>query len=327
MSLSDVLSATKDLIYSHIELPPHVEERIALYRGRYPALTVEEIEDLAKMEPARIRIYTGTVYAGERNTVRMHFPLTFNLIRRAAGGRFDSMAMIHVMHEEYPWTEYTTRDLAEKFARFVTKELAAENPSAARAGSPDAGSVIAKIIPPGASWTPEPFLAGAVELELHELISARAEDSSGSALDPASLASLTVGELLELELIIPPATSVFRTAGDILQLRREFIRDEEGFTVPPYDGVRRSLLGGRDNENYLRWVQVPDAVAELFTELMIAADPRVGRSEPLLTVQTLAEAVVAAVAESGEERTEEQLFGELLSLLSQLLERGILLKA
>ena len=332
MSLSDVLSATKDLIYSHIELPPDMEDRLALYRNRYPALTTEEVEDLAKMEPARIRIYTGTVYAGERNTLRMHFPMTFNLIRRAAGGQFDSMAMTHAMHEEFPWTGYATQDLAEKFVCFVEKELSPRGPGDRAARVPEPGSIIARIIPEGASWTPEPFLLGSVKLELDELIIARAIDSSGSYLDPASLATLTVGQLLELELLIPHSTRVLRTPGDLLGLCREFINDEEGFEIPEFDGIERSLLGGRNRDNRIRWNTIPAAIADLISETI--GDRKSGEPsvEPIITVQTLGECyVAAAIAEAdnaGEERPDEQeLFGSFVSLLAELLERGLLLKA
>lgn len=298
MSLADVLSATRELIFSRYEIPSALAERTTFYRERFPALTPEELEDLAKIDPARLRIYTGTVYAGERNTLRMHFPLTFALLKRAMGDDFDSMELIKDVHERYPWSHHSTKDLAERFARYIAND-------------------VPRLV------ERDPFLPDVARMEVLDLEIARAEDTDGEAVEPAVLGTLTVGDLLELDLVIPVATRTLRASCDVLAVRRAYFAadNEQDFVMPDYERRDTFLVGGRNAANYVRWVEVPESVLALFEELASGTAPSpVG-------VQLLADAFVSSDrGPDGGNQAEEELFAEFVAMLRSLLERGLLLR-
>ena len=78
MSLSGVLSAVRQLVLDEIDLSANQDERRALYASRFTGLTELEVADLAKMEPARLALYTNSVFTAEGSILQRYFPLSYH---------------------------------------------------------------------------------------------------------------------------------------------------------------------------------------------------------------------------------------------------------
>ena len=86
MALAAILSAFRQLVLDGIELPPTQDERAALYSKKFQGLSPEEIEDLSKMDPARLKVYTSSVFMAEGGILSTAFPLTLAILRRSWPG-------------------------------------------------------------------------------------------------------------------------------------------------------------------------------------------------------------------------------------------------
>ena len=169
MPLADVLSAVRQLILDPIEIPADIESRRAAYGSRFPALRPEELDDLAKMEPRRIRTYTDSIFSGQTSVLEDKFEITFQLIadRLKSGNdeKFYPFTFVREMHIKRPWRDAETEGLGRNLVEYL------------RADRPD----IAEFVPEAAA---------AAVMELLSLQVIRAQDESPSARDnipPAQL--------------------------------------------------------------------------------------------------------------------------------------------
>ena len=83
---------------------------------------MEEREDLAKIPPERLKLYTTSIFAGERNVLKGKFPISFKLLERAhlqQGKRFDALEFVRGVHQRRPWQSDKVGDLAANFASFL----------------------------------------------------------------------------------------------------------------------------------------------------------------------------------------------------------------
>ena len=290
MPLADVLSAVRQLILDPIEIPADLESRRAEYGSRFPALRPEEIEDLAKMEPRRIRTYTDSIFSGQTTVLEDKFEITFQLIaerlKTAKGDKFYPFTFVREMHNKRPWRDVNTEGLGRNLVEYL------------RSDRPDI-----------AEFAPE--AAAVAEMELLSLQVIRAQDEALSARDtipPGQLQALPVGALMELDLIVPAAVQFAVFDFDVPALRRFFYRNEK--TLPDEPKERRTVYAaaGRDSEFYICWRELAPTVFEWLRSIK--------RSEPV-TIEQLAGVVAESMPPGSEEVEVFRKFFELASDLSQ----------
>ena len=129
MGLESFLSAFKQLILENETLPENTEDRKAYYKNKFPLLNDLEIEDLAKLPPNKLRIYTGTIFRGEVVVLEKRLPLTFSALRQQASKiinlkKFDPFSLLIEAQKKYPWRSNATKDLVQAFIRYVSDILA-----------------------------------------------------------------------------------------------------------------------------------------------------------------------------------------------------------
>jgi hypothetical protein len=129
MSLESFLSAFKQLILENEPLPNLLEERRASYRKKFPRLNDLEVEDLAKIPPSQIRIYTGTIFRGELVVLQRRLPLTFQALKKhwsniAKTNEFDSFCFLVEVQKKYPWHSSDTKDLVSAFISYLRDTVA-----------------------------------------------------------------------------------------------------------------------------------------------------------------------------------------------------------
>ena len=294
MSLSGVLSAVRQLILDEAKLPATLKERELFIGANYLNLTPEEVQDLASIEPSKIAVYTGTIFAGERSTLKSHFPLTFALLARgykkSRGGAIDSLALVKELHRSRPWKGSATAALAANFVEFL------------RYDRPDLIECAPECVD----------CARLEELSLQIL---RAPNDSLSARDTMSLSQLgevTVSELLVREVFIPSATRLEKFSTDVLELRRAYYANDRELGDITVHARTVFAAGGRTKELTARWVEIP---AGLFTVLS---------QTDLTDWLPLEDLAVGATEDLPTEMPDTEKFEFFLKTLTALLDAGVI---
>lgn len=123
MALAGVLSAIKDLVLNAPSLPNSKEEREILYKEKFIKLSEEEIEDLAKIEPKQLKIYTMTIFNGEKSGLNNHFKMTLALLKRnwekLEDFPYNEFELVKQIYKVRPWKSNKFRDLAEIFKDYL----------------------------------------------------------------------------------------------------------------------------------------------------------------------------------------------------------------
>ncbi len=294
MALSTVLSAMRILILDGWEIPSDIQARRELYREKFSPLSESELEDLAVLAPEKLRVYTNTIYSGERGTLEMHFPFVFALLKDRLREDFDGFRMVQELHKFRPWHGNTTLALAESFVAFL--------------GSPTlpAGeNIYAKSAPEARDLA----LMECFDLQISRGLNPI--DLGIPVFDRDEIAALNVGTLLELTLLIPRNARWFTCEFDVLGFRTAFTSSDG---VPPSKPTARRKMyvaGGRNRAHFVRWVEISPSVMNFF-------DSAKGSSE--LPMSDLVEAALENV--DGE--SEEALFQSFMDTFTGLEQSGII---
>ena len=291
MPLAGMLSAMRELLLDQVEAPKDLKGRCAVFASRFPSLTPEEIEDLAKMPGEKLAIYTQTVFAGERSTLRNHFPVTFALLRRALGENFDGMKLVRQLHAARPWKSYLTKGLASNFAEYLAHDR------------PDLVDAV-------------PYLPEVARLEMLQLDAARAPDPEPeSFVSPSALNTLSVEDLMLKQWLLAPSAQIAEFSFDVISFRTKFYEADRALPDEPPVAAETLAVGARNRRCAVRWKRIERGEFEFFRSALEA------RSTPFSS-EDLAVAYI-----EDKEGDERELFAQFLEELSKLLENGVLVAA
>ena len=288
MALADMLSAMRGIILDGLPLPQSENDREVLLRKYFPKLSTEEANDLAQIPLEKLAIYTGTIFRGETGLLQRLFPMSFALLRESAtadaNGEFSPFYFTKRLHKAYPWKSYQTVGLAQSFISFIEAEISR---------LPNLPNALADIS----------------NFEFLTLQIARAKEAPpASNIRLADLQQLTVSELLSCACLVPLDTKFAQYSFDTLKARRYFLL-HQSLPTSEIDPRHVSLIGARDTENTVRWVEVPP---ELFSFLQSA------QSADSECVEDFAEAALSSCQAEGD----EERFRYFFELLSQLVQSG-----
>lgn len=243
MALAGVLSAFRQLVLDGIELPASREERLALYRERFPGLSAEEAEDLSKMEPERLALYSTSVFSAEGSLIQGAFPLTVAIVRSVwpeGWGEFSASSLAQRVHRVAPWSGIHSPSLGECFLEFITREC--------------------RGMQREAPWLEESAALEQAMLEIRKAPDEPLRPQPASALD--GLSAGTVAELLAQPMLVPRLVRVAALSWRMLAVRAALL--ESGDLRVPQRG-HCILIGGRPHDFGVTWVEAPEAVAEIFS--------------------------------------------------------------
>lgn len=293
MGLAATLSAIRELILDLRDIPETEAERRSLYQRRFPGLTTPEVEDLARIPPAHLGVYTRSIFVGERRILQARFEVTFALLERhwsrVYGEPFNSLTFVRRIHDHHPWRNRGTAPLGWSLVALIEENLPALLEAC-------------------------PVLPDMARLEALAVEVRHAPDDAwgpGDTIGPEELTTLTVSELLAIELSIPTCVRLRGFSFNPVELRRSFYAHDETLPAVLPTGPCWSAAG-RNRAGFPRWVNLP---AGLFERL--EAQPRLTP----LPIESLAEAFVAGNGT----RSEVEHLREFLDLLGQLSEAGVVL--
>jgi hypothetical protein len=306
MALSAMLSAIRTLILDHDPPQGAEPERREELARRFPGLTSDELDDLAAIPPPRLRVYSETIFAGERGLLEWACPVSLAAVvalRQAQGDARDAgelgYEVVREMHRFRPWRRASVRELAANFQDW----LGACGGSLTRA------------------W---PGLLDLVDYERTDTDVYYAADPPHQPFTPADtqgLAGLSVEELLAQPLVRPGLVALRRYAYDVPRLWAH--RRREGRFPAPWPGCDRCVLVcGRDLETFQPcWLRL-DAAGEMMFDRAPA--------ETTVTVNELACAFLAArssrASASTGEASEEELFAAFFRRLADWMKAGVLMR-
>lgn len=286
MALASLLSAMRTLILDAPEVPEEQIERVRHYRSVFPELSHAEVDDLAKIAPAKFKIYTTSIFNGETDLIRNNFKVSCSLLEEIAadaGRPFALKPFVRLMHKFYPWKSWTTAALIENFLRFL-------NHPAAELGSwKDAAVEMA-------SFEQQIFLARRKQTTAHD---------SEKCLSIPQIAAVTVGQLLETGWVLHETTSIQEYQHNVPELYERFSLTKACSLAE----VRRapcSIMVYREPSNTVGWTTIPKYVGEIF------------KAKRQGTVAEVAEAFVASANAASEEA---ELFAQFSVFLDDLLRR------
>lgn len=127
MALADVLSAIRVLVMDGESLPRDLEARKVFCERKFPALSAEELEDLARMDPERLAIYTRSIFIQESRMLERHFPATVEVLRElwkdVLFSTLDLRALVQDLHHKVPWRTPHTKDFGANFVEYIETHL------------------------------------------------------------------------------------------------------------------------------------------------------------------------------------------------------------
>lgn len=309
MALPAYLSALREMILDSDPVEAADLQRDALAQ-RFPHLNQSELSDFAEMDPARLRVYTDLIFAGERSTLEYVYPASLAVIhrlRRTAGDeqspRLADFEMVRELHHWRPWRSSSQRELAANFEAFIHARR--QEWLLAWAG-----------------------LADLLDFERTELEVFYAADPPFERVTAAKLnelSNLTVEALLMLRVAVPSYVALRTYAFDIPAFITNWRRTRELSDPLPLaeastDRIRPAVrfVCGRDTETLLpSWHRLGGEHNPLLTEIT--------RDAPLI-VDDLARHFLAA-RPSDDRHCEETLFAEFFELLAEWFRSGILMLA
>ena len=295
MAMADVLTAVRELILVNSALPAAFADRVEMLGNRFPGLTEQERADLASIPTARLQVYTRLVLNGEVAMLEWVYPMSMAAIRRLAGVPADQRRtfdrdLIQQMQRWRSWGSDSTRELAALFADFVRSQ---------RAYLVD-------------RWR---GLIDLMAMEQAALTVFYAEDVAASPFDGEALIGLSVGELMDQRIIVPPYVETHSLRYDVLRILDTW-RDT-GALPEDWPAPAGTLAAcGRNVDSLMpEWVRL-DAADHAALE---------SAGHHATTLETLAEAYVEAMPEA--DRTDEEaLFKQFFTALARWCQAGIVLR-
>lgn len=299
MPLQDVLSTLRQVVLDDISLSENFEVRKRYFCDRFPGLTGEEVEDFAKIPPERFKLYTGTIFRGERSVLVRHLAITFALLdhywRKTYQKSFDTFALVKDMHQKRPWKNNTTEGLVECFIQYLPENL----------------TPVCQAIPE---------LNDIARLEQSSLKVARFRDGtldSRNGLTVSRLEQLTVHELLQLQFGIPYYTRLEHFSYDVISLLEQYSQRRE---LVPLERQDTWAVAGRDASLRVRWIVLPEQVA-----CYVSADSGDQRRDTLYPVSQFADWFIdnCSIQEGSKDSDEAELAVSFISLLLRLVHSGV----
>ncbi len=290
MALAAVLSAMRSLILDAPPLPANQGDRIVALREMFPSLSQDEVEDLSKMEPARLQIYTTSIFNGESDLLGSCYKATVALLSRSLETReknLNLLSFVQSLHHFHPWKTATTEGLVENFARGLADPRIEVGPLRRE-------------------------LVECSRFERHLFYARRTRsidcDPKGS-LQLGDLAELTVGEILELRWRMPQTVFFDTFAFDLGRFLAAFRRD--GSLPAVLDEREVEIVFSRDRENMVRWREFEPALFAYFQ--------RCGT-----TGGVLADMAGAVLNDLPESTPEDEGFRKFLEALRSAIECGVI---
>ncbi|NDC37336.1 MAG: hypothetical protein EBZ48_04715 [Proteobacteria bacterium] len=245
MTLAHTLSALREMILDVREYPDSIVERKEFLKSRYPGLSELESEDLARIPPERLALYTESIFASERGLLRAKFPISFALIKRAAsacGESIDFYDLARSLHDWRPWRSSRVPDLARNFADFIASQHA--------------------------KWLEsEPLLEDALQLELCGMEVARAPNDTLVAKNSARLSGsleLSLDALISMQGFIPAFVAHRSFSCDVTMLFDTFRELRELPVSIESSGVTVFAICSRDADYVVHWSRVSPELSQAF---------------------------------------------------------------
>lgn len=127
MALQHVLSAMRTLILDTETIPADVSARTVAYQNWFPELSAHETEDLAKIQPEKLKIYTATIFTGEAKIVRNHFKMCTAILESAWPAVYNQAfrpgLFARKVHSLRPWQSYETQAFVNTVRDVLCQDL------------------------------------------------------------------------------------------------------------------------------------------------------------------------------------------------------------
>jgi len=292
MALSGILSALRQLVLDGIDLPTTPEARFADYIKRFPDLSREECEDLSKMPPERLAIYTSSVFVAEAGIIKTYFSLTTALLSRAwskiHNKELDFESFMQELHRFAPWRSIDSESLGRNLLSFI-----------------DSQKDLCKS---------EPWLLDIAQFEQLSMEVRKGIETRYTAKDcvPADVfSSLTVDQLVSLPLHIPGCVRVCELKYDVKASREEYLKNGKEIVPKSIKKVKSILVGGRPRDFGSVWVQIGLEQSKIILEMRNIGEGSVGSiAEAFLTDNKI-------------DNPDEKAFIDFLSVLTKLMNAGV----
>ncbi len=291
MALHAMLSAMKELILNADPLPESVTERRKVYEIRFPELSSNELEDLAALPPGALATYSNSIFSGERGIIQNHFRISLMLLDRGWQKlhlkKFSLFEYMKGLHRRRPWKSYRTEFLLEIFARDLQQQ-----------------QELLRV---------EPALSDCAEFEYINFLIKRIKPAFSledyTVASDLKLETLSVEELLSLQIVLAPFTQFLKLGHDI----NSIYSNPPGYVLEdPILAGQYHAIGARDQAGLARWAYVPEQVFELLKGYS---------SQKIFSAEEIAQ----SLAQSSNASSEQALFIEFLTLFSTLIANQALL--
>jgi hypothetical protein len=295
MALAAVLSAMKELILDAPALPEEQSVREKYIKKSFPDLKDTEAEDLAKIPPAKFKIYTNSIFSSERDLIQTNFGMTIEYLKKywkeEARGEFNLFQIIKELHKKRPWKSTHTVDLGRNFVDFVKNDLKRIQKKA-------------------------PFINELAEMELLLRIVRRSSDDEimpKHSLTGADISAKTVEEILNLSYIIPTCVEFTVFNYSLIEARSAFV-DSDKKDLPKKIKPRKEFCSlSRNFEALQRWTEYD----ENFYDILSTHE----RQKP----QPLSVLAEKFLEKSDDSRSEEDLFKEFIEVVYRCIKTGVLI--
>lgn len=291
MSYHGVLSALHQLILVRDDIPKDIEQRLEWIKSELKDLTVEEAQDLARMEPSQIAIYTTSIFSQQTKLLMNKYPATFAVIRfyfdELFGCKFSRVVFARQLSSKFPWRSSRTSELVENCLRFIQSDLCQRLD--------------------GIGWLGDM----ATSEHIAYCLMSRNTKIKESLDNLGDLSSLTVGELMDREFVVGDRFAQLSSEYDFLVTLNELRRRGPFNTNLIPSKSSTAYLISCSRKHSVHWLKVSDLERSFWQNV-----------EPLevLQIGLLAEAIVADFDSS---HSEEEKLKAFLARLSHFSEVGL----
>jgi len=242
MALAAVLSAMRELILDIDSIPYIESDRQTSYANWFPDLAPEELEDLAKIPPKKLKIYTATIFTGESSVFKNHFKMTIKILDKAWQelnlSPLNLVQFTKLVHKKRPWKSYQTQNLVDNFQQVIANDL------------PD----LIQAYP----YLPDLALVEATAVKIKRKPDT---DQTKNAVTLSEILDKTVQELMSLKLSVKPSCHFLTLNFDVYNSYYMFYTKQVGFNEP--EESLNYVLGSRNSDNEVRWTRVSQAIFDL----------------------------------------------------------------
>lgn len=292
MTYHAVLTSIRELILDGIELPVSESQRCALLLQRNPDLSLAEAEDLAKIDPKHLQIYSNSIFAQERSVLRDKYQLSFALIkvrwRQRHGSSFDFFELVKQQHKLAPWRDNKTESLIRNFHDFVLTHRA---------------DLVELIVE----------LKDALRFELRQALISRSvlSDPISNQTSLLALSEMSIADALALKVELAPNSSAQSWDYDIYQLKKRFRIEGDSALLEPAIHSPHAMIISRSPELAVVCNQVPKGFVSALSD--ISANGKVNRKTSLMQ-----ELATCFLEQQTSLRAENELFTDFIQLIAKL---------